>query len=158
MTSIESGLVPRQSELPESLPPADTERPPCPAAQYSDGWEDWLLLTWHGDKELHRVPVAVETELRLRHGAVGDEAAGDDAILHVRVDPDRSPRLAVLYHVLYQVSAGRLDHVRSVERDADDDPVAGAEPEPGAADQQSSDPHEGEAQLARACSQHSDRL
>lgn len=35
-----------------------------------------LPLTRHRDKELDSIPVAVEAELRLSHGTVGDEAAG----------------------------------------------------------------------------------
>lgn len=34
-----------------------------------------LFFTRHGDEELDGVPVSVEAELRLCHGAVGDEAA-----------------------------------------------------------------------------------
>lgn len=35
-----------------------------------------VLVTRHGDEELDGVPVTVEAELGLCHGAVGDEAAG----------------------------------------------------------------------------------
>lgn len=48
---------------------------PCysPGVGWGGGcWE----LTWHRDEELDGIPVAMEAELCLRHGAVGDEAAG----------------------------------------------------------------------------------
>ncbi len=53
-------------------------------------------LTGDGTEELDGVPVPVEAELRLCHGAVGDERARRDAVTAaVAVDADhtaRSPR------------------------------------------------------------------
>ena len=53
--------------------------------------------------------------------------------------------------VLDEVAGGGLDHVGGLEGHADDDPVAGAEPQPVTRDVQRGDADKGEAQLTRAC-------
>ena len=102
----------------------------------------------HRHKELDSVPVAVEGELGLGHAAVGDEAARGDASLPVAVHPHRTAGLAVLDAVRYEVAGGGLGHVGRGEGHADDDTVAGAEPEAGAGHQEGGDPDKGEAELA----------
>ena len=93
--------------------------------------------------------MAVERELGLRHRAEGCEGAGDHSVSRVSVDPDRSPGLAVLYHVLYQVARLGLGQLGGLQGDADDDAVAGAEPQAVAAHVEGRDPHKGEAELPR---------
>ena len=39
-------------------------------------WGLGSVVTWHGAEELHGIPVAMETELGMSHGAVGDEGRG----------------------------------------------------------------------------------
>lgn len=34
-----------------------------------------LLLTWHGDKKLDSIPMSMEAQLGVGHGAVGNKAA-----------------------------------------------------------------------------------
>ena len=92
--------------------------------------------------------MAVEGQLGLGHRAEGSEGAGDHSVSRVSVDSHRSSGLTVLYHVLYEVAGLGLGHLRGLQGDADDDPVARPQPESAAAHMQGGDPHEGEAQLA----------
>lgn len=55
-----------------------------------------LILTRHRDKELDSITVAVETELCLSHGAVGNEAAGRFVAVVIAVHVDDSTRAAAL--------------------------------------------------------------
>ena len=110
-----------------------------------------VRLTWNRDEELDGVPVAVEGELCLGHGAEGREGPGDHSVSSVSVHSDRAARLAVLYHVLDQVPRLGLGHLRGLQRDADDDPVACPQPESVAAHVESRDADEGEAEFACTC-------
>ena len=58
-----------------------------------------------------------------------------------------------LNYVLDEVARGGLDHVGGLQGHADDDPVAGAKPQPVTRDMQRSDADKGEAQLTRACNE-----
>ena len=109
-----------------------------------------MLFTWDGHKELDGVPVAVEGELCLGHGAVGDEAARHHLVLGVGVHPDRAAR-PVVQHVGDEVAGGRLGQVGGGQRHRDDDAVAGAQPQAVAGDKEGRDADEGEAELAGAC-------
>jgi hypothetical protein len=40
------------------------------------------ILTWNGHEKLDCIPVSVEGKLRLRHGAVGDEASRHHPFLY----------------------------------------------------------------------------
>lgn len=95
----------------------------------------------HGDKKLDRIPVPMETQLRVRHGAVGHVAPGDGG------DPHPGPREALRARHDRGAAAVRLR-----ERNGDDDAVSCADPEPVGRYQESGDADEGETELA--CAEH----
>ena len=116
--------------------------------------------TWNRDKELDGVPVTVEGELRLRHGAVGDKAFGRQLIFAIRIDPHGSTRHhpgLLLQRVLdggaflHRRGVGRGDGGRVVQGHGDDYPVPGAHPKTEVRHQQGCDPDKGKAQLASTC-------
>lgn len=55
-----------------------------------------LSLTRHRDEELDSITVAVETELCLSHGAVGNEAAGRFVTVVITIHVDDPTRAAAL--------------------------------------------------------------
>lgn len=55
-----------------------------------------LILTRHRDEELDSITVAMETELCLSHGAVGNETAGRFVTGVITVHVDHSARAAAL--------------------------------------------------------------
>ena len=73
--------------------------------------------------------MSMEGELCLRHGTERNESAGNDTVLVVGVNSNRSTRLlACLDHVLDQVARGGLDHVRGLKGNTNDDTIACAKP------------------------------
>lgn len=56
--------------------------------QFSQNLLVFNRRTWYGDEEFDGIPVAMERELRLGHGAKRDEAFSRQLILAIRVDSD----------------------------------------------------------------------
>ena len=71
-------------------------------------------LTRHGHEELDGVPVAVEGELGLGHGAVGGEGAWDHPVLLVRVHPYRAPGLLATKTGLEYTCTFFITHLASI--------------------------------------------